>query len=326
MINNSSVDYATLKQSVSMVQILERYGLMGILMKQGDSLSGACPIHQGHNVNQFRVNIAKNCWVCFGDCHRGGSILDWVSLKEGVSIKAAAVLIQEWFGLAPNGMNKSSQAINVAPARMEHSIDGMAVNSPLGFALSNLEPNHPYLKERGLEPATIKTFGIGYCRNGIMAGRIAIPVHNETGQLVAYAGRWAGITDVHQPKYRFPKGFRKSQELFNLHRSLTADSNLPWVIVEGFFGCIKLWQYGVRHVIALMGSVLSKAQEELIRKHLRPQAKVILMLDEDAAGRAGRTEIAHRLASSYQVQIHTFAKEGNQPDDLNPDQAIQAIS
>jgi hypothetical protein len=42
-------------------------------------------------------------------------------------------------------------------------------NKPLGFALT-LDPEHPYLAERGIPPELIATFGLGYCEQGIMAG------------------------------------------------------------------------------------------------------------------------------------------------------------
>ncbi len=34
----------------------------------------------------------------------------------------------------------------------------------------------------------IKHFGLGSASRGLMKGRIAIPIHNENGELVAYAG------------------------------------------------------------------------------------------------------------------------------------------
>jgi hypothetical protein len=68
-------------------------------------------------------------------------------------------------------------------------------NKPLGFALT-LDASHPYLKERGLTPELVATFGLGFCSKGSMAGRICIPIHNADGALVAYAGRWVG-PEVH---------------------------------------------------------------------------------------------------------------------------------
>lgn len=92
------------------------------------------------------------------------------------------------------------------------------------------------------------------------------------------------------------------------------------VIVEGFFGCMKLHQLGCRKVVALMGSTMSAAQEELIRKSTDRHSQIIVMLDEDEAGRAGREDMAVRLAKFAFVKIHSFDKDGQQPDDLSAEE------
>jgi DNA primase len=82
-----------------------------------------------------------------------------------------------------------------------------------------LDGDHPYLRRRGLSPETIATFGIGYCSWGSLNGWIAIPIHNAKGRLIGYAGRCPGEPGQGHPKYRLPRGFRKSLELFNQHRA-----------------------------------------------------------------------------------------------------------
>ena len=64
----------------------------------------------------------------------------------------------------------------------------------------------------------------------------------------------------------------------------------------------------------------STAQEELIRQHTDRHSQIIVMLDEDEAGRAGREDMAVRLAKFAFVKIHIFAKEGQQPDDLSAEE------
>ncbi|MGA7410202.1 MAG: hypothetical protein WBW33_06935 [Bryobacteraceae bacterium] len=80
-----------------------------------------------------------------------------------------------------------------------------------------------------------------------MSGRLVIPIHNERGELVAYAGR---SIDGSEPRYKLPAGFRKSQVLFSLHRVTGPDV----IVVEGFFDCMKVWQAGHQAVVSLMGS------------------------------------------------------------------------
>jgi len=161
---------------------------------------------------------------------------------------------------------------------------------------------------------------VGYCGKGMMAGRIAIPIHNEEGNVVAYVGRWPGEPPGDTPKYKLPPGFRKSLELFNIDRAVKEPKDKPLVIVEGFFDCMKLHQHGCRKVVALMGSTMSAAQEELIRKHTDSKSQVIVMLDEDEAGQAGREDIAVRLAKFVFVKVHTFEKPDTQPDNLTAEE------
>ena len=48
-----------------------------------------------------------------------------------------------------------------------------------------------------------------------MSGRVVIPIHDEKGELVAYAGR---AIDDSEPRYKLPAGFHKSQVVYNLQR------------------------------------------------------------------------------------------------------------
>jgi DNA primase len=329
------VDFRAVKREVSMVQVLEHYGLMSRMHRNGDSITGTCPIHEGQNKTAFRVSVSKNCWNCFSRCQCGGNVLDFVAKKERVSLLQAANLLVEWFGLKiesprdDDGPPSPRQERDPSPVREEskpkkeaakpvEEDDGGGENKPLEFVLKNLQPEHQYLTERGLSPETIQTFGLGFCSKGLHKDRIAIPIHDGAGQLVAYAGRWPGTTD--KEKYRLPKGFQKSRELFNLHRAIAEPTDRPLVIVEGFFDCMKLWQHGVRRVVAIMGSSLSAAQEELIRKCMNSESQILVMLDEDEAGQKGREEIARRLARFAFVKIHVFEKPGTQPDNLTAEE------
>ena len=76
MSKSKFVDFRAVKREVSIVQVLEHYGLMSRMHQNGDSITGACPIHEGKNETAFRVSISKNCWNCFSQCGCGGNVLD----------------------------------------------------------------------------------------------------------------------------------------------------------------------------------------------------------------------------------------------------------
>ena len=134
-------------------------------------------------------------------------------------------------------------------------------NKPLKFQLKGVDHEHAYLKERGITAETAQAFGVGYFGGkGSMHGRVVIPIHNERGELVAYAGR---AIDGSEPRYKLPAGFHKSLELFNLHRAIGESSGQGRVVVvEGFFDCMKVSAAGFP-CVALMGSSLSEHQERL---------------------------------------------------------------
>jgi len=150
---------------------------MSQMKQNGDSITGACPIHEGNGKTAFRVSISKNCWNCFSQCGCGGNVLDFVAKKEKVSLPKAARLLVEWFNLkieAPEAKTirragrkhpiqrvrdkKETKRETAKPVEQE---DEKGENKPLEFVLKNLQTEHPYLTERGLSPRQSRhSFGI----------------------------------------------------------------------------------------------------------------------------------------------------------------------
>jgi len=240
------VDIKKVRESVTMAQILEYYGLEEQLIRKGDQLVGPCPIHQGTNKSQFHVSLTKNAFHCFGDCksnpllhNGGGNLIDFVRVMEGIeepgdperhkAARKAALLIQGWFGLesartarAPSHTpaREAPTTPRPVPQQLEQPVppepDAPQSNKPLAFAFKHLDQDHTYLKERRLSPETIAYFGVGFhAGKGIMHGRVVIPIHNRHGELVAYAGRWPGKEPPEgEGKYKLPPGFHKALEVF----------------------------------------------------------------------------------------------------------------
>ena len=326
------VDFRAIRSQITMEQVLQHYGVLDTLKRSGTRLSGPCPIHNGSNPTQFRVDTEKNVWNCFSECQHGGNVLDFITRKENITIHEAALKACEWFNLsvdefsndemaehepaAPNKSGAQPQRANTpkaAPAAADNT-----PNKVLKFQLEKLDCGHAYFEQRGINQDTIAHFGLGYFpgERGLMVGHVVIPIHNANGGLVAYAGRWPGDPPDGTPKYKLPTGFKKGLELFNIHRAIKEPADKALVIVEGFFDAIKLHQNGCRKIVALMGSSMSAAQEELIRQHIKQDGRVIVMLDEDDAGRNGRDEITARLSKFCFVKTHVFAEPNTQPEQL----------
>ncbi len=341
MPKSSFVDFKAVKAAITMEQVLQHCGLLDQFKRSGDSLSGPCPIHKGSNPTQFRVSISKNIWNCFSECKNGGNVLDFIARMENVTVHAAALKAIEWFNLDPEAMSAnageepqpseaqksdSAAAAKPAPKKTASTPEKIIPNTPLKFRLDKLERDHPYLIERGLTTETIVDFGVGYCSKGMMAERIAIPIHNPEGKVMAYAGRWPGEPAEGTPKYKLPQGFRKTLELFNIDRAIKEPAEKPLVIVEGFFGAMRLHQLGCRKVVALMGSSMSAAQEDMIRRYTNRNSHIIVILDEDEAGRFGREDIATHVSRWAFVRVHVFSEEEKQPEHLTAEELVDVLA
>jgi DNA primase len=300
------IEFAAIKRAVPLAAVLEHYRI-GELRRSGrEQWRGRCPLHGGEGRETFHVNTAEQVFHCFS-CGAGGSVLDLVAAVEGCGLREAAEKLSGWGSAVSNA---------VPPPKPTVTKKSKPV-APLGFRLRGVEVRHPYLASRGIGEATAREFGIGfYAGPGLMSQRLVIPLDDEAGRLVGYAGR---SLDGSEPRYRFPAGFAKSQVVFNLHRAAAAGQPRV-IVVEGFFDCLKVYQAGFGSVVALMGSALYEPQGRLLVQRYR---QMFLMLDGDAAGRRASAEIAARMAGRCRVKVITLA-ENRQPDQLS-EEAIREI-
>jgi DNA primase len=155
-----------------------------------------------------------------------------------------------------------------------------------------------------------------------MVGRVCIPIHDPEGRLVAYAGRWVGTKDTlpeGEGRYKLPAGFHKNLELFNLYR---VKHVRHLVIVEGYFGAIRL--HG-EHVpaVALMGSSVSNEQVALLTEHCPNFRAITVMLDGSEAARTAADTVAARLTRHWWVRVADLP-EGGQPDTV-PETVLEKL-
>jgi DNA primase len=330
------IKFDDVKKAVPLPMVLAHYGFD--LRPAGPHvLRGKCrlPMHGSDTSKEsFIATLDKGlggAWSCHSKscvAARGGKVggnsLDLVALIEGCSIRDAALKMQSWVAVPVAAQPEARGRQEPPPARpagqepkaelvsgkTEGESDGP--NKPLAFALKSIDLAHPYAASRGITPETAAAFGIGlFTGKGMMAGRYVIPIHDQQGQLVAYAGR---ATDGTEPKYKFPAGFRKSLELFNLHRVPKAGESV--VLVEGFFDCMHVSQAGFP-CVALMGCAMSQTQERLLSQNF---GEVILMLDGDAAGRAATEETGDRLQQVVYSVNTVELTAGIQPDQLSAEE------
>jgi DNA primase len=326
------VDFAELRAKISLEDVLFRfYGITG-LTRDGNKLTGPCPAHGGDNPRAFHADLSRNIWKCFTRCGRGGNQVDFVVVREKITVREAALKLHAHF-IA--GKPETSPAAPNARADGEKALEKLAtgtvtarekdsprpVNRALNLRLA-LRHDHPHLlEERKLALKTAETFGVGYCAKGTLRGSIAIPIHDENNVLVAYAGRRLSKESIEEHgKYVFPKGFRKDVLLYNYPAAKRAAQEIVGegrraggiILVEGFFTVLRLYEAGFRNVVAVMGCELSDAQADLAAAF----GEVVLLFDGDEAGQKGSASAKEKLKDKAIVrEIHL--PPGVKPDELD---------
>jgi DNA primase len=326
------IDFKQLRTTLKFQEVLDHYQVK--VTVKGERATGFCPLpsHQGQRRSpSFSLHLPRGIWQCFG-CHAKGNVLDFACRMEGFNpddpkeLRQAALKIRDIFQI--DAGTRPLERSASAPLQKN-----VLVNPPIDFELRTLDPEHPYLLERGFTAKTIEHFGLGYCNRGMVKGRAAIPLHNPQGQLVGYAGRLTKDEAIspENPKYLFPgtrvKGdltleFHKSLLLYNCHRLIKPVDHL--YIVEGFPACWWLDQADFRNVVAVMGSDCSDAQAALIVDLVKVDGRVWIMPDGNAAGTQCAKSILER------VTPHRFCRwvkliDNKQPTDFPPDELVALL-
>jgi DNA primase len=313
------IDFKAIKSMVTMAMLLEHYGVR-LRAAGAGQLRGQCPLPQHsskESKESFNVNTGRDIWSCKSQScivarkgKEGGNVLDFVMAMEDCRITDAAQKVVEWFGQEESSPSKAD-SVHEDSARANPTTPPGIVNKPLGFELKGIV-YHSYLAERGITEETAKKFGVGFFPGkGSMAGRVVIPIRDEHGVLVAYAGR---SIDNAEPKYLLPPKFQKHLVLFNRH----AATGSTVILVEGFFGTMYLSQAGLP-AAALMGCTISDEQEHQLPPY------VVLLMDGDDAGRKATAEITARIIQNHFVRVG-YLSEGKQPDSLSTEELRKLLA
>lgn len=235
------VDFAELKSRVNITQVLEMLGIE--LKPSGQQLRGLCPIHNGNNPRGFVVTPEKGVWYCFGDCGKGGDLIELYARVKEVSTKDAAIAIATRFGLAKDG-------------KKDEKLEEPKRNGTLK-PLDYLVTDHESLKPLNLASATLSHFGAGFAPRGIMRGRLAIPIHDAQGVLIAYVG--VAVAEGQEPRLLYPKDFDPSGVIFNAHRAQAGVLN----VTRDPLTVLTAYENGIENVVAVLSDITAPQVERL---------------------------------------------------------------
>jgi DNA primase len=295
------IDFKAIKRDASFDRVLQYYGIE-LCSGRKSQHKLLCPFHYDTRPS-LNINLDLKVFNCF-PCGDGGDIVKFVAKEEYPAdpeghLLEAAIKLAEICDIRIDNEGRETitnsgrtegvpvqstlAARAVAPAPEN---DASIARTPALSIRLKVDPTHPYLAERALSAETVEIFGLGYCvsEKSIMRQRILIPIHNEHGELVAYAGRWPGDSGWPEgtDKYLLPPKFQKMRVLFNLSRVSEGIVEGRWpgherhiVVVEGFFGTFAI--HPLAPCVALMGSALSCDHIRLL--HRANVKFVTLLLD-----------------------------------------------
>lgn len=143
------------------------------------------------------------------------------------------------------------------------------------------------------------------------------PIHNESGKIIAFAGR--ALTSSDEPKYlNSPETdiYKKSYTLYNLHRAKKDIRNSDFcILVEGYMDVIGLHGAGVRQSIASCGTALTSQQVRIARRF---SDKMVVNFDPDVAG-ANAAERSIQMLLEESIHVRILSLEGG----LDPDEFVR---
>ena len=343
----------TIRQNANIVDIIESYGIK--LEKKGkDNYVCLCPFHDDHNPNMI-VSQAKQIFTCFGGCGATGNVFTFVQKYENVSFIEAVKIVAE----------KSHQNFNYdiksSTVNDKFSKEYEIMDLSLKFFQNNLASGEgikakEYLFKRGINETIINEFKLGLSisnnslkkffesknvslelaykigllnKSGteyydVFNDRIMIPIFNQSGKLCGYTGR-CYLKDE-ENKYVNSKEneiYKKSEVLFNYFNAKNEINKLKEiVIVEGNMDAITMSTYGIKNVCALMGVVLTSYQINFLKKQ---RLKLILMLDNDNAGRTATLKVGDNLYNAG-IDVRVVRLSGaKDPDEYVRKNGIEAL-
>lgn len=291
-----------IEKEIGIEKIFKDLGLEQVT-KSGNNIYCVCPFHEGaDNPTGFSWNTNKGFGYCFTHCHKSFSLFDVVmkfqdcTFPESVSYLADLADYDINWSISKKHDGSDNKAF-IAQVKKANQLKFDIEVEPFDSAILNtFAPNmHRKLREEGFNNEIRDYFGLGYCSSGYLENRITIPIDSYNGEIITVSGRSVlsdeEIEFVNVRKYLIYYDTDKAKTLYNISRAMPYIELLGEVIVvEGFKSVWRLHQWGIRNVVAVMGSTISNEQLLLL---LKMNAKIIVCGDRDEAGNKLNKEVAN---------------------------------
>ncbi len=342
MAANMQVLKEQIRSGVNIVDVVGRYVQ---LRKSGRNLKGLCPFHH-EDTPSFQVDPEEGLYHCFG-CKAGGDVFSFLMQMEGLTFREALARLAEQVGVAlPEGKNAdASGQAGLANAHL-YEVNQLAADFYHNFLMGSAgKSGRLYLTQRGITGRTAERFHLGFApdswqalsemlhkagkmefaaraglvvvkeerRFDLLRNRIVFPVTDASGRIVAFGGRDIG---GRQPKYmNSPETplFVKRRQLYGLSQARDEIRRSGRaLVVEGFFDCVAMQQYGVGYAVATCGTALTPEHIGQLRR--LGGHELYICFDADAAGRAGVSKGLAAVDEAGLVTRVVLLPAGDDPD------------
>ncbi len=286
------------------------------LKKAGKNHKACCPFHE-EKTPSFNVNQDKQFYYCFGCTASGTAItflmehlrIGFVEAIEDLASRAGMEIPREAYN-SEDSSSLSNKLYELLESITEYYTNELKNNKNTNNIIN-------YIKKRNINNETRVEFELGFAPPGwdnlvsnfgksketikllVDAGviikndrgsyydrfrnRLIFPIRDQRGRVIGFGGRVLGDET---PKYlNSPETqiFQKGRELYGLFQARKASRDLKDIyIVEGYMDVIALAQFGIKNVVATLGTA---ATFEHIGKLFRITNKLIFCFDGDKAGK-----------------------------------------
>jgi len=336
-----SFSNSTIENLKNQVNIVDVVGRSVSLKRAGNNYKGVCPFHN-EKTPSFVVSEQKQIFTCFG-CGATGDVIEFTKRYYNLDFSEAIEKLGKEYGIELERRNSGNDNREVY-----YQANKLAANFFYKAFTETANKGYAYMKRRGISPAILKKFGIGYAdekwdslyqyllsqgidkkimielglvsegKNGKcydkFRNRVIFPIINTSGKVIGFGGR--AINPDDNPKYlNSPesKVFQKKNNLYGLNTSRQNVGKEGYIIlVEGYMDVIALYQAGVENVAASLGTALTENQARLIKRYTK---NVVLSYDADSAGRAAALRGLDILkAEECKVKV-LHVTDGKDPDE-----------
>ncbi len=264
--------------------ILQSCGIE-IISQTGTDFLCLCPFHHNTDSPAFAASYSKGLYICYNqNCNSSGTVLDLVmQLTNRNNFEAMRFISANKLSEGEKFEEGLKELLDDKPEFVEFS---QSIQDKLhkDLVVNNINVSQDYFKTRKIYEEAWNYFKLGYSSAQKM---VTVPLHSPEGLLVGVIGR-----SVDGKAFKNSPNLPRNKTMFNLHRAKREGGTI--IVVESSFDVIRLWQAGYPNAVATLGGSISDTNIHHLNKYA---STIIIMTDNDPAGRALGNTIAYKLKS-----------------------------